>query len=351
MTAVAGPVRRRRAVGWWVALGVALVVVAVIVGRDRPSDGRPLGPDSTAPDGAHAVVQLLGAYADDVDVVRGAPDPEATTALLLDDRLDDDDVDGVERWIEDGGTLLVADPASPLALRGDGPGSCPAAFADVDVVVFSDRVVEEDGACSDAGFVAHPRGAGWVVSVADPSPFTNDLLDEGDNAVLVVAALAPTGAERVAFVDGGLGAGRDDLVDLVPTDVRQAIIQLVVAFALLVLWAGRRLGRPVLEPQPVAVEGAELVAAVGRLLDGRRRPDEAATAVRADTRRTLERRLGLPSGAPAKVVAAAVHVQTGLDLARVEAALVSRPVTTDADLVALTAELDHIRRTTLGGQA
>jgi hypothetical protein len=299
------------------------------------------------------VVQLLRAYAVEVDVVRGAPAEEMTSALLLDDRLSDADVDDLERWVGRGGTLVVADQASSLAADFTGDGPCPGAFADVDVLVFVDgeHVVDGAASCADAGLVARPEGDGWIVTVAGPGPFTNDLLDEGDNSVLAVAALAPTGAERVAFVDGGAGSGGDDLIDLVPTSTRQAIAQLAVAFLLLVLWAGRRLGRPVLEPQPVAVEGAELVAATGRLLDGRHRPDEAAAAVRAATRRVLERRLGLPSNAPARAIAVAVHAQTGLDTDRVEAALGAQPITTDADLVALTAELDHIRRTTLGGEA
>jgi Domain of unknown function (DUF4350) len=344
---------RRRSVLPWAALAAVLVLLAVVVGRDRSAGGRPLGPDSTGPDGAHAVVQLLGAYAGTVDVIRGAPSDDTTSALLLDDRLSDADVDDLERWVERGGTLVVADRASSLADDFTGDDACPAAFADVEVLVFVDGERTVDGAapCADAGLVARPRGDGWVVSVDGPGPFTNALLDEGDNSVLAVAAVAPTGAERVAFVDGGVGSGGDDLVDLVPTSTRQAIVQLGIAFVLLVLWAGRRLGRPVLEPQPVAVEGAELVAATGRLLDGRRRPAEAAVAVRAATRRTLERRLGLPANAPVRVVAAAVHAQSGLAPDRVEAAIATQPVTTDTDLVALTAELDHIRRTTLGGEA
>jgi hypothetical protein len=98
----------------------------------------------------------------------------------------------------------------------------------------------------------------------------------------------------------------------------------------------------------VAIEGAELVAAVGRLLDGRHRPDEAAARLRGETRRAIEARLGLPTGSPPDALAAAVHASTGIDAARVNAAF-ARPVASDADLVAVAADLDTIRRTTLGG--
>jgi hypothetical protein len=115
-----------------------------------------------------------------------------------------------------------------------------------------------------------------------------------------------------------------------------------------VLWRARRLGRPVTEDQPVAVAGSELVAAVGRLLDARRRPDEAAETVRADVRRAAAGRLGLLADADVRTVAAAVAARTGRDEAAVAAALGEHPVTTDDDLVAVTAELDRIRSDVLG---
>ena len=354
MTATAGAGAtgsRRRSVASWLVLAVVLLVVGFVAGTN-PSGGRPLAPDSTAPDGAKGMVDLLRELGADVEVVRGPPADDADTAVLLDDRLADSEVDELDRWVDAGGRLLVADPSSPLASRADEGQPCPSAFDDVDTVVFlGDEAVDRDDTCSDTGFVASAHGDGWIIAVDDPTPFTNALLDEGDNAVLAAAVLAPTGTERVAFVDGSLGPGRDSLYDLLPTDVRQALIQLGIAFVILVLFAGRRLGQPVLEQQPVAVEGAELVTAVGRLLDGRRRPDEAAAVMRAATRRSLASRLGLSADAPPEVLAAAVHTQTGIDPARVAAALATRPVASDADLVAVATELDHIRRTTLGGDS
>ena len=68
------------------------------------------------------------------------------------------------------------------------------------------------------------------------------------------------------------GGGERTLVDLVSAGVTRALAQLALAFAVYALWRARRLGRPVAEPQPVAVAGSELVAAVGNLLDRTRSP-------------------------------------------------------------------------------
>ena len=82
-------------------------------------------------------------------------------------------------------------------------------------------------------------------------------------------------------------------------------MQLAVAFGVLVLWRSRRLGRPVLEPQPVQLAGSELVVAVGELLQRAKGREQAASVLRDDLRRWLAERLGLPPATPAEVVAEA----------------------------------------------
>src|SRR6266581_6954843 len=72
--------------------------------------------------------------------------------------------------------------------------------------------------------------------------------------------------------------------------VRLAMWQLVVAFAVLVLWRARRLGRPVAEAQPVQIPGSELVVAVGNLLQRARGRGQAAGLLTDDLRRTLAER-------------------------------------------------------------
>ena len=269
--------------------------------------------------------------------------------MILRDRFEEAELEGVRRWVEAGGVLVLADPSSALHDAG-GAGPCPAALDGVGTIGAEDGGghLSRGDDCFDGFVTASPMGAGTIVSIGDPAVFTNRFLDDDDNAVLAAALLAPTGAERVAFIQGPAGSGDEALLDLLGPRVAQALGQLAVAFGIYVLWRGRRLGRPVAEPQPVAVAGSELVTAVGRLLGGRRQPVEAAARVRLDVRRALERRLGLPADAPIERVVDAVAARTGLDAAGVVGALATRPVLTDADLVDVVADLDRIRDLALG---
>lgn len=341
---------------WAALVALGLVLVAIAVGAPGPGRGGPLDPDGTGPTGARALVLLLGELGADVRVVNGSPPEDAGTALLLRDRLAERDRAATERWIEAGGVLVVADPSSPLA-AGVTDRPCPAALDGVDAL----EVDPDGGAIArDAGFggqcfgglvVSDDRGAGTIVGLATPAPLTNELLDDADDAVLAAALLAPTPGTRVAVLDGpsvDASVGDDELIDLVGSPVRQSLVQACIAVALWVLWRGRRLGRPVVEEQPVAIAGSELVVAVGRLLDGRRRPDEAAASLRADLRRAAEGRLGLAPTADLRTVASAIAARTGIDEARAAAALGERPVTTDDDLLAVAADLDRIRTDLFG---
>jgi hypothetical protein len=251
----------------------------------------------------------------------------------------------------------VADPRSPLA-AGDTAPPCPAALDDVEVLEVApgdevDRADGPSGSCFD-GFVRSAGvGDGDVVTIDGPAALTNELLGEEDDAVLAAAVLAPSAGTRVAFVTGpsiGVDTEQPGLVDLLGRPVRQAIVEAALAAVLWAAWRARRLGRPVLEEQPVAVAGSELVVAVGHLLDARRRPDEAATVLRDDVRAAVGVRLGLPADADVRVVAAAVAARSTLDQDRAAAALAERPVTTDDDLLAVAADLDRIRTDVLGSR-
>ena len=135
-----------------------------------------------------------------------------------------------------------------------------------------------------------------MVATGGPEFALNERLDERDNAVLAAALLAPTGTEQVQFVEAAapIGGGDETLLELVPDGVWRGLAQLALAFLLYALWRAIRFGRPVAEPQPVAIAGSELVEATGRLLQRTLDPGRAAEVVRADLRGAVARRLGVP---------------------------------------------------------
>lgn len=354
---------------------LALAVVAAgVMGGDRRSDGDPLDPRSTGPLGARALVLLLERFGASVEVGGEVAGGE-TTAVLLVDGLAEEPSRRLRRWVEAGGTLVVADPMSefapPIRAGGGGPvddgapqdedGSdvgglrphCPlpvlAEVGRIEVpAAVALRVPEGATACfpveGGAYLVASEVGRGRVVALGGGAPFVNRQLDEADNAVLAVALMVRRGADRVVVVEPSApGSGRESLSDLVSRRVKDGLWQVLVAFGLFALWRARRLGRPVLEPQPVQLAGSELVGAVGNLLQQARRRDQAADMLRLQLRRRLAEVLGLAPDAAPEVMAQAAAVRAGVAPEQVAAALAPRPVPDDASLVRLAQLVESLR--------
>ncbi len=356
--------------GWarWVLLGGAVLLGALLIGPPA-ADGEPLDPASSGPLGALGLVRTLEALGADVSSTRAAPGPETDVAVVLVDGLGRAGQEDLLAWVRDGGTLVVADPSSPLAQvsiigelvdpRRDEGGCGLDALQAVEELsvqgVGFDLGVRGRGCLGsgDAGsfVVATPVGDGTVVAVGGAAVWVNERLDEADNAVLASALLAPGERTQVAVVLPALvGGGSESLTDLVGDGPKQGLAQLGIAFTLYALWRGRRLGRPVPEPQPVELAASELVVAVGDLLQQGRHHGRAAEVIREDLRRHLATRLGLPHAATPDHVAEVAAGRTGLDRQRLSELLTPGPAGGDAGLVALAAaasavtqELDHVR--------
>ncbi|CAA9210072.1 MAG: hypothetical protein AVDCRST_MAG20-156 [uncultured Acidimicrobiales bacterium] len=358
--------------GWarWVLLGAAVLVGALLVGP--PADeGEALDPDSPGPLGALGLVRTLGALGAEVSTARGAPGADVDVAVVLGDRLGRDGRDDLLTWVRGGRTLVVADPSSPLAQveptgelvdpRRDAGGCGIDALVGVEELsvqgVGFDLGVRGRGCFSggDGGsfVVATPVGDGTVVAVGGAAVWVNERLGRADNAVLAGALLAPAEGTQVAVVLPTLvGGGSASLTDLVGDGPKQALLQLGVAFTLYALWRGRRLGRPVPEPQPVELAASELVVAVGDLLQQGRHHGRAAEVIREDLRRHLAARLGLPTSAAPAHVAEVAAARTGLDRRRLSDLLTPAAAAAGGDEVlvelaaaasAVTEELDHVR--------
>jgi hypothetical protein len=358
----------------WAALVLGLLLVVVLGGR-RAEEGDPLDPDSPGPLGTKGLVEVLRAVGGRVAVSADTPGAGTDTALLLSDNLTLDRREALLDWVRQGGTLVVADPDSPVTaveqigttqiglLDAQLERRCAvAALRDVGrVSAPGGRVFEvpparggpPEGARARGCFprndgawlLVQPLGSGNVVRLGGASVLVNQELGEADNAVLLASLLAPTAGTAVQVLRPPLpGEGAASLGDLVAPRVRLALWQLAVAFLLLALWRARRLGRPVAEPQPVQIPGAELVAAVGNLLQRARGRGQAAGLLTDDLRRSLAERLGLPASAPADRVADTVAERTGIPRERVLHALTSTTPRDEAELVALGQAVDRIRR-------
>jgi hypothetical protein len=367
-----------------VAGGLALLlVVALLLLGSGSGGGPPLSPRSNDRLGTSALVRLERELGADVRIGDRLPDLAGADApdvmLLLTDLLTDEQRDAVDEWVHGGGVLVVTDPVSQFVppdafqdferVSALGPaatlrGRCEIGALDrIDVSrvrplhggALYHAPGSADTCLSDGGGLSHivvrDLGSGTVVAVGGAGMMVNAALAEGTNAPVASALLATgQGTDIVVLEPGPLGStgpGRGrGLIALISPGVKRFVLQLVAAFVFFALWRGRRLGRPVPEPQPVKVAASELVAAVGGLLDRSRSPHHAAELLRSDLRRFLGDRMGLPPGSGDDALVSVTAARTGVAEERLRLALTD-PVSDDAGLVRLASAVDSIRQEVL----
>jgi len=377
-----------------VAAAVALGAVAVGLLAARGSAPEPLSPTSTGARGTAGLVEVLGELGASVEIGRPEPEPAAhdgahpgrpaasdsdgATAAVDSALVVTDDLTGAERQAlataaERGATVVVAAPDSSLAAEvattmgpppfaADPAPSCPvAALAGIDEV-------EADGAAFEASegatgcfpvpggswLLATPTGQGHVVSVGGPEWLTNAALDRGDHAALATALLAARQGADVLIVEpggqgvAGGGQGVAGLIALVPGWVWAIVAQLGVAAGVLIAWRARRLGRPVSEPQPVALPGSQLVVAVGDLLQVTGAATHAGRRLRSALADELTGRVGLDAAASPQHLAEAV-ASAGADAEQAHRALAGPLPTDDTELVALSRDVEAVATAVAAG--
>jgi hypothetical protein len=362
--------------GLKVILGAVAVVGALLVigvlSIDHSSNER-YDPAATGPEGTKALVELLERFGAHVEVAQSFP-VRADVAIAFPDSVPDSRVDDVRRWAADGSTLVVADAASELTPLAEPAavatsGTLPQGACDIDGLTdlgplnlgprsSSLRFRRQPGMpmCWSDGSHAYAallsEGQGRILSLADGTPFQNQSLDEDDNAALATAVLAPRPGTRVAILTRAAFPGQptgptsasDAFGRLMATypAIGLVLAQLGIALVLFALARGHRLGRPVGEPQPVQIAGSSLTEAVGRLLRQRQDPDAVARVLRAEGRRTVAARSGLPAAAPPAVLAEALEARTGRPPHESLAVLDGPPIASDAELVALAEQIDTV---------
>jgi hypothetical protein len=276
--------------------------------------------------------------------------------------------------VERGGSLVVADPSSPLeeasvaqglpdqAAVYDGPlgPSCQAPWVSgvSDLELNDDPLLEVPSgayACfetgGDAFAVSRTLGAGTVVSLGAADIWSNADLEQGDNALLAANLLAARPGFIVAWLSTPwVGpAGSQDLWSVVPERTKLFLAGLALVAVALALWRSRRLGRPVLEDPVVPVPGSELVLATGRLLERNCRYAESAAIIRDDLCTQLRARFGQAPGTEAATVADIAALRAGLPKDQVRAALCGPLPHKEQELASLAYLLQRIREEVLSG--
>jgi len=377
LTPTAGKVLRRSLFWVGVAAFLALVVILTFGAIGAQSDAGYLDPESPAPSGTRAVVEVLRQQGVDAttttslaDTRDAVTDSSDTTLVLYDPAGYLTPVQLRQAQGLAAVTVLV-DPsfdqlqalAPEVALAGDAATSLDAA-CDLPAARAAGTVTADGGsgyrvvdaaadatACLRTGddvysLVQLDRGGSTLVVLGASSALTNEHVIEKGNAALALNLLGSTHDlvwYQPSFADLPQDAPQD-LGALTPAWVSPVLALLVITFVAGALWRGRRLGPLVVENLPVTVRASETMLGRARLYEKSSARLRALDALRIGSVQRLAVLCGLPRTATVDDVIVAVAAATGSDSSGIRALLIGTEPATDGELVSLSDALLELER-------
>jgi hypothetical protein len=358
-----------------VGAGIVVVIGAVIVVLGSGTRGGDLDPRSFTTGGSHALSVLLAQRGVHVVTATDAATAEqlavrgSTLVVVFPQLLTTDELGAISSSPADlvvlgaeldeiqGLGLSVADE-----LDDGGKLRAPNCSLPVATVAGSVQLQGAGYSVPDRGQGCYPDSDGFalvtfetsghrVTLLSDGTPFANSSLDKEGNAALALGLL-DTHPDVVWLVPPDIapaagGQPTVSLTSLLPSRLKWAFVQLVIAVIVIALWRGRRLGRLVPEELPVVVRQAETVRGRSRLYRRSQSLNTAASALREGTRDRLGRRLGLgPRPQPAALVQA-IASRTQEPAAQVQALLYGAMPADDGALVTLARSLTTLEQEVL----
>ena len=366
--------RRYRWIGAVIVLAFVIAVIVAVLGSS--ANTRELDPRSYEPSGTHALAALLAQRGVHVEAETTASAAEA--AATAGDTL----VVVHPSWLREADlAALAASPADLVVLGasefelgtfdfGVVPGGedygpmtvtpecdLPAATTARAVAIgsgpdsYAYQTPDGGEACypveNGDALVTFEQDGRRVTLLGDPSMVTNAQLAHEGNAALALGLLdaRPKVVWLAPVLTGATAeAPHASVSDFLPSRLKWAVLQLVIAVVVLALWRGRRLGRLVPEALPVVVRQAETVVGRARLYRRSRSLDAAAKALRAGSRNRLARRLGFGPHAEGDALTDAIARRIGKPARGIAAVLYGPTPTGDRELVALARELANLEQ-------
>lgn len=366
-----------RRLSFWIGTLVALLVLATVILLISGSGdaGATLSGTNPAAMGSKALIQVLRADGVSVSTPRtlkaalAATDTGDTLAIY-----DENDLltpTKLERLRGAAGTIVLIEPsfrilrtlAPAVELAGVGDSSFPAtessscSFGPVKragtvsgyassyrVPTASDAVQtclsDGDGAYS---LVSVESGSTTTIVFGISSALTNQNIVNDGNAALALGLFGSTPhlTWYLPSVADVTVSAADRPVPLpgwvLPTELLAVIVALTAAF-----WRGRRFGPLVIERMPVVVRASETMEGRARLYQKASSREHALDSLRIGTIGRLAVLCGLPTLATVDEVIGAVIAATGTDARGVRALLVDENPGTDAQLLALSDQLNEL---------
>jgi hypothetical protein len=209
-------------------------------------------------------------------------------------------------------------------------------------------------ATGPAEFACYPTAGGYVylgANTADGVPVeligggvTNSELSAEGNAAFALNAFGTHADITWLMARAEQASDSTRPPSLLPPWWQIGVVQCALAFVVVAIWRGRRLGPILSEPLPVRVRAAETVEGHGRLYHRLAARDRAAATLRAGAITRLSRAFGHAEDPEA--LSEAVARRTGRDPAEVRRLLFDVFAGSDDDLVNLARYLDRLEQET-----
>lgn len=361
---------------WVIGLAVIVVVglIAMLLQRAASGPSAPLDPESAAPHGSLAIVEVLRGRGVEVvvssslDQTRAAVGGAPATVLLHDaggildaGRRAELAALGTRLVLVDPGLSAISDLAPGVGAAGADaieaagiPAGCgiPAAVraGSIDATGSGYRILDASAGAigcfpaADDAFVLIevPEGPRGTVVLGSGSLLSNDRIAHAGNAALALGLLGedPTLVWYTPGVDDIRAADRlPSIVELTGDWVTPLALLAVLVTIAAGVWRGRRFGPLVVERLPVTVPSHETMEGRARIYERADARLHALDALRIATTARLARRLGLPRGASVDEIIAAAAQLTGRDAAGLAQLLLHEVPTSDAEMLRLSDEL------------
>jgi hypothetical protein len=357
-----------------IGAGVVVVIGAIVIALGSGTGGATLDPRSYTASGTHALSVLLGQRGVQVvretdvavaeqQAVQGTTLVVVSPQLLSADQLTAIASSHADLVVVGAGLDEIQGLGLPLATQPDDGNKLrlPTCSLPAATVAGSAQLTGDGYTVPSGGQGCYPDGDGFalvtletsshrVTLLSDGTPLMNSSLANDGNAALALGLL-DTHPDVVWLVPPQIapasGSGNASVQSLLPSRLKLAFLQLVIAVIIIAIWRGRRLGRLVPEDLPVVVRQSETVRGRSRLYRRSRSLDTAADALREGTRDRLGHRLGLgPRPQPAALVQA-VAARAGQPAAQVEALLYGSAPADDLTLVTLAQALTALEQEVL----
>ena len=358
-----------------IGAGVVFVIGAIVVALGSGKAGKPLDPQSYTSSGTHALAVLLAQRRvhvlreTDTTTAEEVAVPGMTLVVVSPQLLSSDELSVIgssraDLVVVGAGLDEIQGLGLPLATQPDDGGTLRSPSCSLRAATVAGSVQLTGGGYTvpnggqgcypDSGdgfaLVTFATSGHQVTLLSDGTPLMNSSLGNDGNAALALGLL-DTHADVVWLVPPQIASvsssGNASVESLLPSRLKLAFLQLVIAVIIIAIWRGRRLGRLVPEYLPVVVRQSETVRGRARLYRRSHSLDAAADALRDGTRDRLGHRLGLgPRPLPVALVQA-VAARAGRPGAQVEALLYGSTPADDLTLMTLAQALTALEQEVL----